>query len=260
MGFIEFFGFVGAFFIGLIMGVLGGGGSILAVPILAYIFHFDEKIATAYSLCIVGSTGLIGGIKQATKKMVDWKVVYQFGIPAGIGITMVRAFLIPALPSNLFSIGDFIVTRRMAMLGLFSILMIFAAISMLKGKKEESQTPFDNKKLNPILIIQGFLIGGLTGMVGAGGGFLIVPALMMVAKLDMKMASATSLVIIATNSLIGFLSNFFNINAFTKKVESWEMLLLRLEILLTSTRYNPYSFQYLYLIMVYSILNGLHSL
>lgn len=205
MDIIEFFGFVGAFFIGLIMGILGGGGSILAVPILAYIFHYDEKVATAYSLCIVGSTGLIGGIRQAAKKMVDWKVVLQFGLPAVIGITLVRAFLIPALPTTLFHIGTFYVTRRMAMFGLFAFLMVFAAISMLKGKKEESQTPFDNKKLNPILIIQGFLIGGLTGMVGAGGGFLIVPALMMVAKLDMKKASATSLVIIATNSLIGFL-------------------------------------------------------
>lgn len=203
MDFIEFFGFVGAFFIGLIMGVLGGGGSILAVPILAYIFHFDEKIATAYSLCIVGSTGLIGGIKQASQKMVDWKVVFQFGLPAVVGITLVRAFLIPALPSNLFSIGDFIVTRRMAMFGLFAILMVFAAISMLKGKKDV-EIDQKNNKLNPVLFIQGFLIGGLTGMVGAGGGFLIVPALMMVAKLDMKRASATSLVIIAINSLIGF--------------------------------------------------------
>jgi uncharacterized protein len=204
MDFIELFGFVGAFFIGLIMGVLGGGGSILAVPILAYIFHYDEKIATAYSLCIVGSTGLIGGIKQATKEMVDWKVVFQFGLPAVIGITLVRAFLIPSLPSNLFSIGDFIVTRRMAMFGLFAFLMVFAAISMLKGKKEAINDIQTQKKFSPILILQGFFIGGLTGMVGAGGGFLIVPALMMVAKLGMKRASATSLVIIALNSLIGF--------------------------------------------------------
>ena len=135
--------------------------------------------------------------------MVDWKVVFQFGLPAVVGITLVRAFLIPALPTNLFAIGDFIVTRRMAMFGLFAILMVFAAISMLKGKKDV-EVDQKNNKLNPVLFIQGFLIGGLTGMVGAGGGFLIVPALMMVAKLDMKRASATSLVIIAINSLIGF--------------------------------------------------------
>lgn len=204
MDIIEFFGFVGAFFIGLIMGVLGGGGSILAVPILAYIFHFDEKIATAYSLCIVGSTGLIGGVRQALQKMVDWKVVFQFGFPAVIGITIVRAFLIPALPSDLFTIGDFFVTRRMAMFGLFAFLMVFAAISMLKGKKDDENIVENQLKFNPVLLIQGFLIGGLTGMVGAGGGFLIVPALMMVAKLNMRKASATSLVIIAINSLIGF--------------------------------------------------------
>ena len=146
---------------------------------------------------------MIGGIKQASQKMVDWKVVFQFGLPAVVGITLVRAFLIPALPSNLFAIGDFIVTRRMAMFGLFAILMVFAAMSMLKGKKDV-EVDQKNDKLNPVLLIQGFLIGGLTGMVGAGGGFLIVPALMMVAKLDMKRASATSLVIIAINSLIGF--------------------------------------------------------
>jgi len=116
---------------------------------------------------------------------------------------MVRAFLIPALPSELFSIGDFFVTRRMAMFGLFAFLMVFAAISMLKGKKEV-EIEHNSSKFNPVLLIQGFLIGGLTGMVGAGGGFLIVPALMMVAKLNMREASATSLVIIAINSLIGF--------------------------------------------------------
>ena len=204
MDIIEFFGFVGAFFIGLIMGVLGGGGSIMAVPILAYIFHFDERIATAYSLCIVGSTGLIGGIKQAIQKMVDWKVVIQFGIPAVIGITLVRAFLIPTLPSDIFTVNDFTVTRRMAMFGLFAFLMVFAAISMLKGRKEESSNNVTSKS-NITLLIQGLLIGSLTGMVGAGGGFLIVPALIMVAKLDMKKASATSLVIIAINSLVGFL-------------------------------------------------------
>ncbi|WP_313373944.1 sulfite exporter TauE/SafE family protein [Chishuiella sp.] len=204
MDIIEFFGFVGAFFIGLILGVLGGGGSIMAVPILAYIFHFDERIATAYSLCIVGSTGLIGGIKQAMQKMIDWKVVIQFGIPAVIGITLVRAFLIPALPSDIITINDFTVTRRMAMFGLFAFLMVFAAISMLKGRKEDI-SKLQKPKSNITLLIQGLFIGSLTGMVGAGGGFLIVPALVMVAKLDMKKASATSLIIIAINSLIGFL-------------------------------------------------------
>jgi len=203
MQWIEIFGYIGAFFIGLIMGVLGGGGSILAVPILAYIFHFDEKIATAYSLFIVGSTGLIGGVKQAINKMVDWKAVLNFGLPAVIGITVTRAFIVPALPDVLFIIDNFEFTRRMAMFGLFAALMILAAISMLSDKKEKKRMN-DLGKFHPLILSEGFFIGALTGLVGAGGGFLIVPALMVIAQLDMKKASATSLVIIAINSLTGF--------------------------------------------------------
>lgn len=204
MQWIEIFGYIGALFIGLIMGVLGGGGSILAVPILAYIFHFDEKIATAYSLFIVGATGLVGGIKQTWNKMVDWKAALNFGLPAVLGITLTRAFIIPALPEILFKIGDFEFTRRMGMFGLFAALMILAAFSMLSDKKEKKITAQSKAKFHPLMLSEGFFIGALTGLVGAGGGFLIVPALMVIAQLDMKKASATSLVIIALNSLTGF--------------------------------------------------------
>ena len=203
MQWIEILGYVGAFFIGLIMGILGGGGSILAVPILAYIFHFDEKIATAYSLFIVGSTGLVGGLKQTFNKMVDWKAAMIFGIPAVFGITIVRAFVVPNLPDILFNIGTFEFTRRMGMFGLFAILMLLAATSMLSDKKEKKKE-IKESGFNPLILSEGFFIGGLTGLVGAGGGFLIVPALMVIAQLDMKRASATSLMIIALNSLTGF--------------------------------------------------------
>ena len=204
MQWIEIFGYIGALFIGLIMGVLGGGGSILAVPILAYIFHLDEKMATAYSLFIVGSTGLIGGIKQAKNKMVDWKAALNFGLPAVLGITLTRAFVIPALPEILFEIGDFEFTRRMGMFGLFAALMVLAAFSMLSDKKDKNKPVKNRAKFHPLMLSEGFFIGALTGLVGAGGGFLIVPALMVIAQLDMKKASATSLVIIALNSLTGF--------------------------------------------------------
>jgi uncharacterized protein len=203
MHWIEIFGYIGAFFIGLIMGILGGGGSILAVPILAYIFHFDEKVATAYSLFIVGSTGLIGGLKQALNKVVDWKAAAIFGIPAVVGITTVRKFVVPNLPDVLFNIESFEFTRRMGMFGLFAALMILAAFSMLSEKKEKPKRNNTNK-FNPLILSEGLFIGGLTGLVGAGGGFLIVPALMVIAQLDMKKASGTSLIIIAFNSLTGF--------------------------------------------------------
>ena len=238
MEWIEIFGYIGAFFIGLIMGVLGGGGSILAVPILAYIFHFDEKIATAYSLFIVGSTGLVGGVKQTVNKMVDWKAVLNFGLPAVIGITLTRAFIVPALPEILFTVNHFEFTRRMGMFGLFAALMILAAISMLTERKERKIT---RKKtaFNPLLLSEGFFIGALTGLVGAGGGFLIVPALMVIAQLDMKKASATSLVIIALNSLTGFFigdATSININ--------WNFLLIFVLIamigIITGTYINQY--------------------
>ena len=203
MQLIEIFGYIGAFFIGLIMGVLGGGGSILAVPILAYIFHFDEKVATAYSLFIVGSTGLIGGVRQAINKMVDWRAAFIFGVPAVVGITLTRAFIVPALPDTLFEIYSFEFTRRMGMFGLFAALMILAAVSMLSKDKIRKQKK-NTTTFHPLILSEGFFIGALTGLVGAGGGFLIVPALMVIAQLEMKKASATSLVIIALNSLTGF--------------------------------------------------------
>lgn len=203
MQWIEVFGYIGAFFIGLIMGILGGGGSILAVPILAYIFHYDEKIATAYSLFIVGSTGLIGGLRQAFNSMVDWKSALIFGLPAVIGLTTVRAFVVPNLPDILFHIGTFEFTRRMGMFGLFALLMLLAASSMLSEKKSRPKRQ-NQEGFNPLILSEGLFIGGLTGLVGAGGGFLIVPALMVIAQLDMKRASATSLMIIALNSLTGF--------------------------------------------------------
>ena len=203
MQWIEVFGYIGALFIGLIMGILGGGGSILAVPILAYIFHLDEKTATAYSLFIVGSTGLVGGIKQTFNKMIDWKTAMIFGLPAVVGITLTRAFVVPALPHILFNIDTFEFTRRMAMFGLFGLLMILAATSML-SKSKERKVRNSTGSFNPLILSEGFFIGALTGLVGAGGGFLIVPALMVIANLDMKRASATSLVIIAINSLTGF--------------------------------------------------------
>ena len=210
MHLIEVFGYIGALFIGLIMGILGGGGSILAVPILAYIFQYDEKTATAYSLFIVGSTGLVGGLKQTINKMIDWKTAIIFGLPAVVGITITRAFVVPALPHILFHIGTFEFTRRMGMFGLFGLLMILAATSMLSKSKAKKRIPKSN--FNPLILSEGFFIGALTGLVGAGGGFLIVPALMIIANLDMKRSSATSLVIIAINSLTGFfLGDAFNI-------------------------------------------------
>ena len=205
MELVELFGYLSALVIGISLGLIGSGGSILAVPVLAYLFSVNEKVATAYSLFIVGASSLVGGFKQHLKGYVDWKTAIIFGIPALVGVTLVRHYVIPALPDILFNINDFEFTRRMGMFGLFAVLMIPAAFSMLKKPKEKEQKSDDTAKYNyPLILIEGLLVGGITGMVGAGGGFLIIPALVILANIDMKVAVGTSLVIIAFKSLLGF--------------------------------------------------------
>ena len=205
MEIVELFGYLSALVIGISLGLIGGGGSILAVPILAYLFSVNEKVATAYSLFIVGVSSLVGGFKKHLKGYVDWKTAIIFGIPAIVGVTLVRHYVVPALPDILFNINDFEFTRRMGMFGLFAVLMIPAAFSMLKKPKEKEQKSDDTVKYNySLILIEGLLVGGITGMIGAGGGFLIIPALVILANIDMKVAVGTSLVIIAFKSLIGF--------------------------------------------------------
>jgi len=221
MEFVELVGFLCAVIIGVSLGLIGGGGSILAVPVLAYLFAVNEKVATAYSLFIVGTSALFGGIKQHLKGYVDWRTAIVFGIPAIIGVSLVRHIVIPLLPDILFSIGTFEFTRRMGMLGLFAILMVPAAISMLREPKERS-IKTDQKTYNyPLILIEGLLVGGITGMIGAGGGFLIIPALVILAQVEMKVAIGTSLMIIAFKSLLGF----FLGDAITTTID-WEFLSL----------------------------------
>ena len=220
MELIELFGFICALIIGVSLGLIGGGGSILAVPVLAYLFSFDERIATSYSLFIVGMSALIGGLKQHFKGYVDWKTAIVFGLPAIAGVSLVRHFLVPVLPDELFHIDSFIFTRRMGMFGLFAILMIPAAFSMLKQQKVTTLKKKETVSYNyPLILIEGLLVGGITGLIGAGGGFLIIPALVILANVEMKVAIGTSLVIIAFKSLLGFF-----IGDATKMEIDWEFL------------------------------------
>ena len=200
---MELLGYIMALFIGFSLGLFGGGGSILAVPVLAYLFSLDEKVATAYSLFIVGFGALVGGIKQNKSNNVDWRTAIVFGIPALIGVWIVRHFVIPELPDILFYIGNFSVSRRMGMFGVFIVLMVGAAYSMLRDNKRKGGS--GNISYNyPLILIEGLLVGAVTGLVGAGGGFLIIPALVVLTNLEIKIAIGTSLVIIAIKSILGF--------------------------------------------------------
>ena len=220
MELLEIFGYFSALIIGISLGLIGGGGSILAVPVLAYLFSVNEKVATAYSLFIVGASALVGGLKQHLKGYVDWRTAVVFGLPAIAGVTLVRKYVVPALPDVLFTIQDFEFTRRMAMFGLFAVLMIPAGFSMLKKREEKNQDPNQPIKYNyPLILAEGLIVGGITGLIGAGGGFLIIPALVILAKVKMKVAVGTSLIIIALKSLLGF---FFG-DALTMEID-WVFL------------------------------------
>jgi len=211
MELVDLLGYLGAILIGLVLGLIGGGGSILTVPLLVYLLSIEPVLATAYSLFIVGSTALVGAVRNAQKGMVDFKTAIIFAIPAFIAVYSTRKFLVPAIPNELFSIGDFLITKDIAIMLFFAIIMLLASVSMIRNKREETNEETEISYNYPLIIVEGIFVGILTGIVGAGGGFLIIPALVLLAKLPMKKAVATSLLIIAIKSLIGFIGDVENL-------------------------------------------------
>jgi len=206
---IEVMGYIAALFIGISLGLIGSGGSILTVPILVFIMGVSPVLATAYSLFIVGSTALVGGVQSAIQKKVDFKTVFIFGIPSIAAVYATRMWLMPFIPNDLFSIGSLVIIKPMAIMLLFAVVMILASISMIRsgGKKNEPDENAIMKYNYPMILLEGSVVGLLTGLVGAGGGFLIIPALVLLARMPMKLAVGTSLFIIAAKSLIGFMGD-----------------------------------------------------
>jgi uncharacterized membrane protein YfcA len=220
MEIIDFLGYCAALLTGLTLGLIGGGGSILAVPVLAYLFMLDERLATGYSLFVVGCSALVGGVKQYQNGNVDFKIALIFGLPAITSVSLVRSFLIPIIPDELFVLNGVTFTRRMIMFGMFALVMIPAAFAMLKPQKSNLKNSNKFKYNYLLILLEGLVIGTITGIVGAGGGFLIIPALVLLAKIDIKKAIGTSLVIVTLKSLIGF----FLGDALTMNID-WSFLL-----------------------------------
>ncbi len=208
MDITQILGYLGALIIGVVLGLIGGGGSVLTVPIMVYLLSINPVVATAYSLFVVGVSSLLGALQNIRKGLVDFKTAIVFAIPAFITVYLTRRFLIPAIPEYLFEIANFTVTRDIGIMIFFAIIMLLASYSMISGKHNNGTVKKTATKYNyPMIVLEGVVVGVITGIVGAGGGFLIIPALVILAKLPMKKAVATSLLIIAIKSLIGFIGD-----------------------------------------------------
>lgn len=199
---IQILGYVGALVVGLVLGLIGGGGSILTVPLLVYLLGYNPVVATAYSLFVVGTTSMVGTYQKYKKGLVDFKTGLAFTFPSFLAVYFSRRYLVPGIPEVLFSIGDFELSKGMGIMIFFAVIMLLASYSMIKKSKNNKVT----SKPQPYYktFIQGITIGTITGVIGAGGGFLYVPALVLWANIPMKKAVGTSLVIVTINSLIGF--------------------------------------------------------
>jgi uncharacterized membrane protein YfcA len=213
------------FLIGIILGLIGGGGSILGVPVLVYLLHYHVDVATGYSLFIVGITSLVGAFSFIKKGDISFESLVQFAIPSLITVFCVRKFLIPFLPDVFFTIGSFEATKQAVIMCVFSVLIFTSSYSMIK-KKENSKIndimwdEFSRSPIRlPFVIILGILVGFLSGFVGAGGGFIIVPVLLFFIRVPIKKAIGSSLCIIAINSLIGFTGTI------THMIIDWRFLL-----------------------------------
>lgn len=203
---MENIGYLASLTIGLSLGLIGGGGSILTIPILVYLFKIDPKLATSYSLFIVGITALSGCFTHYRLGNLKIKSALFFAIPSVFSILVIREVIILKIPNVIFTINDFQVTKNFLIMIVFAVLMVAASISMIY--KKNSQIVSSGTNYQQLAII-GSLVGLVTGFLGAGGGFLIIPALLFFANLPMKQAVGTSLLIIFINSSIGFAGDLY---------------------------------------------------
>jgi uncharacterized protein len=218
---MEVIGYFLAALVGISLGLIGGGGSILMVPILVYVFAINPLMATSYSLFVVGSTALVGAFNNYRKGLVSIKTALLFGASSITTVFLTRKLLMPVIPDLLFSIGGLQIKRSMAIMVLFAILMLMASTAMIRGSKEPVSVDTKKTAGNAAkLLLFGILVGLATGLLGAGGGFLIIPALVLILKMPMKKAVGTSLFIIALNSLIGFTGDLGHIDI------DWKFLMI----------------------------------
>lgn len=217
---MHIIGYIASIFIGIALGFIGGGGTILTVPVLVYIFSLDAVIATSYSLFIVGSTSTVAVFSQLRNGHVHFKSAIAFGVPSILAVFITRLFLLPLIPETL-QFPYFSISKSLFLLLIFALLMIASAYRMIQPAVPDNP-PNTGTTFNALpVLLQGFMVGTVTGLVGAGGGFLIVPALVLLTKVPIKQAIGTSLLIISVNSVIGFASF---ISVFPISDIQWQLL------------------------------------
>ncbi|MCX6200266.1 MAG: sulfite exporter TauE/SafE family protein [Bacteroidetes bacterium] len=207
MDIYQLVGFTGALLTGLVLGLLGGGGALLSIPVLVYLFHLDASVATGYSLFLVAVTASIGAVQNIRKQMVDYHAALYYGIPSVITVYVVRRFVMPNLPDVILTFGNYAVDKNHFILFLLAIVMMGAGYKMFTAQSPTEENFGKEPTHFIMLMFYAVLIGCFLGLVGAGGGFLMIPALVYLAHLPMKKAVGTSLVLVALNSSIGFLGD-----------------------------------------------------
>ncbi|MDO4707771.1 MAG: sulfite exporter TauE/SafE family protein [Porphyromonadaceae bacterium] len=196
-------GLLASVLIGISLGLIGGGGSILTVPVLVYLLGVDPVLSTGYSLFIVGITSAVGSIPYFRASLVHLPTVLSFGFPSIVSVFLTRAYLLPAIPETILISRNLMLDRGTMLMLLFALLMLVASIGMITPNRSRAESIRISRFAYPLVIFEGLLVGMLTGLVGAGGGFLIIPALVILGKLPIKEAIGTSLLIIAAKSLLG---------------------------------------------------------
>jgi uncharacterized membrane protein YfcA len=218
-------GLIAFLIIGMILGLIGGGGSLLGVPVLVYLMCIEADLATTYSLFIVGITAMVGAISYVRKGEVSAEAILNFALASITTVFCMRKFIMPGIPPT-FEVNGWLIEKHTLIMVVFALLILSASYSMIISRKpnrikdvkwnEFTKTPLGV----PFVVLLGIVIGVITGFVGAGGGFIIVPVLMIFMRLNFKKAIGTSLCIVALNSIIGFLGNIGHQNL------DWKFLIM----------------------------------
>lgn len=204
--------------VGIILSLLGSGGSILTVPILVYIMGINPLSATAYSLFVVGVSALVGAQRFFKNGEINYKISLYFAIPSLLGVFVSRKWILPNLSESLHFFHFFSIQKDTFILVFFAIVMLIAALSMLFSWKLNFRNNNDRENNFVLIVLDGIVVGLVTGFVGAGGGFLIIPALLLLTNISMKEAVGTSLLVITIKSILGFTAELNN-------VIDWNLLL-----------------------------------